>query len=213
MLYAINHTNRSRLWCGPAAIAAVTGFDTETIHRTARAVTGRKSLMGMSYGNVVATLHALGVDASLHRMVKPYVTFAQWLKTNREHLSKPYIVVVGNHYVVVQGRYFIDNHTKDKVLLKDAPRRRARVAARLRIDSVGGATSIPPKGTGGSNPGYSAARRLAAKHGIEIERVSGGWMVWPPTGFDDERDPYEGDHHADDKDEVVTMVNRYVELL
>ena len=42
------------------------------------------------------------------------------------------------------------------------------------------------------------AKKLAAAHGIEIEKFSeGGMNVWPPRALDEALDPYAGDHYAD----------------
>ena len=138
MLYAINHTNKSSLWCGPAAIAAVTGYDTATIHRVARSVCNRRRLAGMYLSELAATLQALGAKNTLHRLSGKLPTLAQWLKAHTQTLrNKTVVLVVGNHYVTVSGRYFIDNHTVDAVPLRDAPRRRARVRAVVLVESVG----------------------------------------------------------------------------
>lgn len=51
------------------------------------------------------------------------------------------------------------------------------------------------------------AKRLAEKHGIEIERCSPGWNVWPPK--DSSVDPWEGDHYCGDWAAVLFMVQDY----
>lgn len=54
------------------------------------------------------------------------------------------------------------------------------------------------------------ARALAEKHGVQIERLrGGGFNVWPPKGFVG-NDPHEGDHFANDWNEVLPMVRAYV---
>lgn len=58
------------------------------------------------------------------------------------------------------------------------------------------------------------AKALAAEHGIEIEKFSeGGMNVWPPRALDDSRDPFAGDHFADDWADALSMVEQYVALL
>jgi hypothetical protein len=55
-----------------------------------------------------------------------------------------------------------------------------------------------------------AAKKLAAQHDIEIERLKGGgFNVWPPKKFAGE-DPHEGDHFASDWEEVLEHVRPYV---
>lgn len=58
------------------------------------------------------------------------------------------------------------------------------------------------------------AKALAAKHGIEIERMrDGGMNVWPPAALPDASDPYAGDHYANDWADVLGMVEGYAKLL
>jgi len=59
------------------------------------------------------------------------------------------------------------------------------------------------------------AKRLAALHNIEIEKlVEGGMNVWAPAAIaDTEQDPFNGDHFASNWDEAVEMVKKYAELV
>lgn len=53
------------------------------------------------------------------------------------------------------------------------------------------------------------AKRLAAEHAIDIERMrDGGMNVWPPKGRAVD-DPFEGDHFACDWGEALRMVRAY----
>ena len=53
------------------------------------------------------------------------------------------------------------------------------------------------------------AKALAEEHGIEIERLrDGGFNVWPPKTFSGV-DPHDGDHFANDWDQVLQMVLAY----
>ena len=58
------------------------------------------------------------------------------------------------------------------------------------------------------------AKRMAAEHGIEIERLAeGGMNVWPPSQVaDTDRDPFTGDHHAEDWQVALSMVQQYAAL-
>lgn len=58
------------------------------------------------------------------------------------------------------------------------------------------------------------AKALAAKHGIEIERIpEGGMNVWPPAAIPDASDPYASDHYASDWADALGMVEGYAKLL
>lgn len=56
------------------------------------------------------------------------------------------------------------------------------------------------------------AKKLAAEHGIEIEKLrEGGMNVWPPNALAEGSDPFEGDHYADDWGDALSMVKQYAE--
>lgn len=59
------------------------------------------------------------------------------------------------------------------------------------------------------------AKRLAALHKIEIEKMAGSGMnVWAPAAIaDTEQDPFNGDHFAGDWGEALEMVKKYAELV
>lgn len=60
-----------------------------------------------------------------------------------------------------------------------------------------------------------AAKELAEKHRIEIEKLDGGgFNVWAPSPIaDTPMDIYDGDHYAADWREVHAMVSEYVRIL
>lgn len=56
------------------------------------------------------------------------------------------------------------------------------------------------------------AKPVAAEYGIEIERLDGGWNVWPPKALTNKPgwdDPYDGDHFCGNWSEIRTMVSQY----
>ncbi len=57
------------------------------------------------------------------------------------------------------------------------------------------------------------AKKLAARHGLEIEQFrEGGMNVYPPSTLDEHADPYAGDHYASDWDEALTLAREYARL-
>lgn len=62
-------------------------------------------------------------------------TLAEWMRSKRDP-DAFYIVNVTNHYVLVRGRKFIDNHSKEWVFLRSAPHRRKRVAHVFKVTMV-----------------------------------------------------------------------------
>lgn len=63
-------------------------------------------------------------------------TLAEWMRTSKRDPDAYYIVQVTGHYVLVKGRKFIDNHTKDWVFLRSAPWRRKRVEHVYKVTMV-----------------------------------------------------------------------------
>src|SRR5271157_111257 len=156
------------LWCGPAAISAVTGEKVSVIVATMKRLSGRRCIKGVSTGLMMRTLTLLGWEAvTLHKfdsekihtpeervgygimisagMTTKYVpwkkrpTLARYTRQNRADFQEhACIVETTQHYVAVFGRRFCDNYTKEPVFLKQSPHRRARVQKVLQIKKVGG---------------------------------------------------------------------------
>lgn len=57
------------------------------------------------------------------------------------------------------------------------------------------------------------AKQLAAALGVEIEAMRPGFNVWPPRGMLDSADEFNGDHFANDWDEVLERVQAYAAAL
>lgn len=102
-------------------------------------------------------------------------------------------------------------HINGKPLFKDQPR---LVTLERALGKAFGTTSRKP--TVVDRPSKNAmarARRLAAKHDIEIERdCQGGW--WVATALDSYDDsPLAGNHFCQDGQEVLSAVEIAVEFL
>lgn len=214
-LFKINHDHRSKLWCGPAAIAAVTGHPTSTIYRVVQANEKRNRIMGMFPGELNRAMHSLGYTGK-DEMHPRGMTLAQFAAAHSDKFAQhPMIVATTEHFVVLHGRRFVDNVTQDPVWIKDAPHRRARVewaCAWVKVrDAVIPKVAAPKQ----RSNDMAKARRLAAKHGVDIEpeRYPDGMCYWVtcPELADD--DPFEGDHFATDASEVLAKVERYIEHL
>jgi hypothetical protein len=64
-----------------------------------------------------------------------------------------------------------------------------------------------------SKNALARARRLAAKHGIELERDGDGWWVTHPDLTDTERDPCQGERFCVGGQEVLACVEKHMEAL
>lgn len=224
----INHDLKTALWCGPAAISAVTGAPTSQIVALAKKFTGRQVIKGMNVYTLRQVLNALGYRTEeAYSALRAWTfergsdlrdpTLAKWTRENREKFSRlPCIVMTTSHYVTVKGRSFIDNHTKKPVPLSKAPWRRARVAQAWQVQKVEGPVLeiAPPVKSTMVTTGKTAALRLAKLHSIEVTPEDDLIWVYPPPALTDESvDQYAGDHAAYDWADALQRVQGYVEDL
>jgi hypothetical protein len=227
-------TGRGNRFCGPAAISIITGLDTAQSAALIRQGTNKRSVQGTSIYEVSRALNDLGYGVNSVAKVNPLAprtnpTLAAWLRdTTKTRGSHVYLISAGNHWQVVQGRRFCCGQTGEIVSIRDDKvKRRARVRGVWRIEPqfepgtmraeakrVTAGLGAKPQRKGETNA-RTKARRLATKHGIEIERFSDGAMnVWAPEALDVEGvDPYWGDHFANDWAEALERVETYARLL
>lgn len=215
MLYQINHDAKRKLWCGPAAIALVTGRPTSEIYAHADADAGR-TVQGMYNSELTRTLRRLGYRVTLIWQVfgNGRMNLRQWAIANgRLAAGRPAILQVGNHYGVVIGRRYVDNQTRDPIALRDSDYLRSFVHCAWVVERVTGAAVLPPAASKAPASSDGAkARRLAKKHGIVIEKNNkdSWWVTCPAWGGED---PHEGNQFATSPSEVLAMVEGYIELL
>lgn len=231
-LHPIKHDLKTTLWCGPAALAAITGRPTSEVVAAAKKISGKRRIKGMSNWLLKKTADALGFhleakypnDATyLKYLHKP--TLARWARENKALFAdKPVIVNVTGHYVTVHGRSLIDNQTKKVVSLKRAPHRRCRVHVAFVASPIApvfqqlaiakSAESMIVKVAEDSH--RTEARRLARQFGIEIEYFDCGQeprFVYAPVTLDDEAlDPFYGEHVVADWKEALERVKTYAQL-
>lgn len=223
MLYQINHDNKSKLWCGPAVIAAVTGYPTSTITTMLREESGRRKITGTTSGMMRAVLLRLGFEMDgIMSFRHKRTTLAQFATEFRDHFAgTPHVVNVTGHWVVLAGKRFVDSRTKDPVWISDAPRRRAVVKFAWRVRRISGAVLRLPDTTvadwqrkerNSSATAMRRARKLAAEHGIKIEREADYWWVLPPAELAED-DPHDGNHIGSYGAEVLDMVEGYIAKL
>ena len=216
-------------FCGPAALSIIAGIDTAEASAVIRHVNKKRSVKGTSHYDILRALALLGYQASSAAKIDPLKrktnpTIAAWLKSDERDGQSLYLISAGYHWQVVQGRRFCCGLTKDIVSIRDAKvKRRARVVAVWKIEQdrkVALADVLPPKVKVKDTEATvrRKARALAAQHGIEIET----WLdcdglriiVWGQADIcdDEERDPFFGDHYADDWADALERVQEYVKL-
>jgi len=126
----INHDTHHKLWCGPAAIAAVTGLPTSTIYQVIREHRlagggGKRSGEGiigwMLVSEVLHALDALGVSCKSNR---PRGTLKRFLSENRDGT---YIILAGKHFIAVENGNWTDQYTRNPAPISEIKRPKCRV--------------------------------------------------------------------------------------
>jgi hypothetical protein len=173
-LQPVKNDIKTILWCGPAAISAVTGEPVSAIVAIMKHLSGKSRIKGVTTGLLQRTMTMLGWEAATiqrfdsekisghveiigditvqHGYATKYVptkkrpTLARYCREHRVDFAEhACIIELSTHWVAVYGRRFIDNHTKEPVFLRKSPHRRARVQRVLQIKKVGGPTWAPKR--------------------------------------------------------------------
>jgi hypothetical protein len=222
-LHPVKHDLKTVQWCGPTALAAISGQPTSVVHAAIKQCARHiKHVKGVSYGLLQNAGAALGYRlqyrdaANWGNAKRTWPTLAQWLRANKAiYAQTPVIVCVTGHYVTVCGRSFIDNHTKTTVPLSKAPGRRCRVKAFFVVSPLTTPVPpvvVPPKAIDVHRVVRQEAKALAAKHEIRIEGHNPGeFWVYPPHGLyhAEEADPYDDNHLAFGWPDVLKRVKEY----
>jgi hypothetical protein len=221
VIHALVHDNKSRLWCGPAAIALLTGHPTSVIHRMilerrrGRCTRDSRAVTGTSHAEVYDVLRDLGyTNQRCYSGAVAYQAFN--LVDNlafETHL--PVLAATKDHwFITFRGKYF-DNRHPDGADMPEEMRGQL-VDTAMAWRQVGPAKLPPPKEPPASrHRDLRKAKRLAAEYSIEVEHESdiGAWYVHCPPEVDEVDDIFEGDHYAHSPTEVLDKVTRYIELV
>ncbi len=130
------HPHRgSNRWCGPGAIAILTGVTTDDASRMIRAITGKRSCTGTSTCIIRNVLRKCGIDSN---RVEHYgggrkPTLNQWVESGRSQ-GGTFLVVAGNHFQIITGDLFVDNQVKELTAFEDLKKgKRRRVEETFRL--------------------------------------------------------------------------------
>ncbi|WP_421927165.1 hypothetical protein [Neoaquamicrobium sediminum] len=137
-LHFVENDTSSRAFCGPTALAALTGQPISVVRDACRMARHGNDwparlpraprVRGVSNVVLEKALRLLGFTGRWVR-VAGNPTLAAWLeRRTREERYRPCIVNVTGHYVTVSGYEFVDTFTRGKVVdVGEAPGRRKRV--------------------------------------------------------------------------------------
>ena len=125
---------RTKMWCGPVAVAATIGVDVAAVrdvikwHRNGRAVRGTyPNELQLAFRHFGYDMHCV---ADLNSNPP---TLATW-ERERTDMEAAYVVIVTGHWVAVRGKWFCDTYTRGvPVKIKNAPHRRKRVRFVYRV--------------------------------------------------------------------------------
>lgn len=143
-LHPIKNDIKTTLWCGPAALATITGRPVSECMqaiRDARNWGRNKPIKGVSCWLLEQAAKRLGLRFEQvfttfggENVMRPRPTLAAWTRENKSKFADaPVLLIVTGHYVTVAGNSFNDNHTRTPVRLRRAPHRRKRVKAAWRV--------------------------------------------------------------------------------
>ena len=129
-LHAVINDTPRRVYCGPAAIAAVSGRCLSTVKEAIYATRGRYAIRGMTTTQLINALGHLGyppgqiLDRS-HKPAKDRLTLARYV-SRREQDGRE-LIVLTSHCCAIESEWYVDNATLSPASLRRAPNRRGRV--------------------------------------------------------------------------------------
>ena len=135
-------------YCGPVAIAAVTGKDVTKIEEAIqRNRNNGRMVIGTFASDLSGALHEFGfrmIRVSVSRTPEPALgdkkipnpTLVHWLRTRKPADGKStFILNVGHHWIAVEGRRICDTYTSgEPTFIRSGPHRRRRVLEAYRIE-------------------------------------------------------------------------------
>lgn len=127
-MHEVSHNGR--IYCGPAAIMAVTGLDLPTIRTAINKVRGRRhnaGVCGLSREHLCAALKELGVGYDVRTTHVPGSTLERVVQGMPADTT--YIIEVTGHYVTVRNGVVTDNRIRFGTTVADHPSRRKHVRA------------------------------------------------------------------------------------
>lgn len=127
MLSVVKGNNR---FCGPAAVASLTGLTTDEASRLIRRFSGKSRTMGVRSLHMIQALRSTGIKVGARRTVFGAPTLKQWTSTIEPGC---YLVTVTNHYMVVRVTkttiQVVDSFNKEPTRIQDVKGIRRRVRA------------------------------------------------------------------------------------
>ncbi|HKV44611.1 MAG TPA: hypothetical protein VJT32_08060 [bacterium] len=173
----IQRNKSSNRFCGPAALAAITGIHVDDAAYTLRKVSGKRFIKGIGTRHMLAAIERLGHRAQPMKLglTYGYPTLTQALAgvLKGRPSDARYLVLITGHYVTIQGRRLVDNKHPEGIALTACPYRRKRVKGVWQIEA---AAPVKPVRE------MSRARFVEALAKLNLE-VADSQYVDAPAGF------------------------------
>ena len=148
----------TRLWCGPAALSAISGKPASICQAAIAVERGSptKIVRGVHHWEMCQALKTLGYNTIIENKFPsaPYgfpkekrLTVAALLRTRKDWaVTDPgktmYLITAGHHYMVVKGKKFVDSFTRTPTWIRQAPHRRKRVLRVWRVERIDGTRPV-----------------------------------------------------------------------
>lgn len=223
-LHSVNHSGpRKNRYCGPSALSAITGLSTGDTAALLRKVSSKRSIKGTHTRHMKVALEWLGYRTGCdfdyeHLPAKGRPTLLQWAK-RREKVSETYLLSVGHHWAVVQGRRYVCGIIGGIVSLKQSPKKRARVKAAWRVyrhTEVKPETVIPVvvRKPDTERKVRAQAKALIIEYNLNVDEPNKGddlFWVYPPDTVDGRPfpDPRADEHYAYGWGDVLDLAREY----
>jgi len=128
---------RSRLYCGPVAVAALIGVNVDEVIRVIQWHRNNcRQVRGTHSQELQHAFRHYGHDIQLVAdLSRNSPTLATWERERTDwDFEQAWLLVVTGHWVAVRGRWFVDTWSNGTpVRIADAPRRRKRVRYAYRV--------------------------------------------------------------------------------
>lgn len=138
MTNKLNKVEGNNIFCGPAAIAAITGHTTDDVERLIQKLRANYSPVKAVYDTELYKIfNQLGWKVNTQSIAKGTRLFS-FISEMRE--DGYYVISVPSHFVVVykegNNRFFCDNHTKEPIRAGASARLMQEVVRAARVEKI-----------------------------------------------------------------------------
>lgn len=152
-LHALKPIDGQKMYCGPTIISALSGKTYQESLNFIKHIVGperSREIKWMTFDELHLCISKLGFSAYAEPLIgkddaNNPPTLRQWIR-NRDYIGKEmgddpekdtWVLHVTDHFVLVQGDKFLDNHTKAPVPIEKAPGRLKFVRNIIKVEMPG----------------------------------------------------------------------------